>query len=427
MKIKKREKNTRQTILTKILLSLTILMFIRVGSEIPIPGINYQQLFFYLQNDSLANNMIRTFSGNKGFIIGLFALNIVPYINASILMQLLISFFPQISNLRKEGIFGKRILDRITRLATLSIAIIQSCIIAFSLKNVLYNWNLFLGCKIVLSLTTGAMIVFWLSEFITEYGLGNGPSLLISFNILSNFGNIITLLIKNENLNVNFVSLSVAIFIFFIALLIVILLQISWVKLPLISAKLLNSSQYDITTFSEEENNYLPIKYNIGGVLPIILTTTVLYGLDLVLLPILTNPIASKFYLIFYWILFFILNGIFNSTTSILIINPSNLSNELQENAVNFKEVAAEANSNTPIYIKSQVVRAAFTGSIFLSMVGVLSNLITLALPIPGFSKFGLTSLLILVNVINEITREIQDIIISNIYNNQEENLKNKQ
>lgn len=419
MKIKTGEKNTAKIILTKFLLSLTILMLIRVGTDIPIPGINYQQLFFYLQNNSLANNLIQTFSANKGFIIGLFALNIVPYINASIIIQLLISFFPKVSNLRKEGIYGKRILDYITRLTTLGIAIIQSSIIAFSLKNILYDWNYILAFKIVLSLTTGAMIIFWLSEFITEYGLGNGPSLLISFNILSNFGNVITLLVNNDNLNINVLSYVVALVIFFLALLIVILLQTSRIKLRLISAKLLNSSKYDISTFLEEENNYIPLSYNVGGVLPIILTTTFLYGLDLLLLPVLTSPILRSCYQIFYWILFFILNGIFNSATSILIVNPSNLSNELQENAVSIKNVSSESNSNMAIYLKSQVVRSAFTGSIFLSMVGVLSNLMTLALPIPGFSKFGLTSLLILVNVINEIAREVQDIIISNIYDDQ--------
>ena len=201
--MEKQENKTVGIIRTRFLLSLAILLFIRIGTNIPIPGINYQQLFFYLQNDLLANNLIRTFSGNKGFTIGLFALNIVPYINASILIQLLMSFVPKIAKLRKEGIYGKRILDRITRLVTLGIAIIQSGIIAISLKNVLYDWNYFLAFQIILTLTTGAMIVFWLSEFITEYGLGNGPSLLISFNILSNFGNVISLLIKNNNININ--------------------------------------------------------------------------------------------------------------------------------------------------------------------------------------------------------------------------------
>nr|YP_009308920.1 SecY-type transporter protein [Toxarium undulatum]AOS86663.1 SecY-type transporter protein [Toxarium undulatum] len=418
--MKKQKNKTAGIIRTRFLLSLAILLFIRIGTNIPIPGINYQQLFFYLQSNILANNLIQTFSGNKGFTIGLFALNIVPYINASILIQLLISFVPKIANLRKEGIYGKRILDRITRLITLGIAVLQSGIIAFSLKNVLYNWNYFLAFQIILSLTTGAMIVFWLSEFITEYGLGNGPSLLISFNILSNFSNILGLLIKNNNLSINIGSLIIGIILFFVALLLVILLQLSWVKIPIISSKLLNSSKYDISAFLEEDNNYIPLRYDTGGVLPIILTTSVLYGMDLFLLPMLKIPILSQCYQLFYWVLFFILNGIFNSTTSILIINPTNLSNELKENAVSIKEISTESGLNTPIYLKSQVIRAAFTGSIFLSLIGVLSNLMTLVLPLPGFSKFGLTSLLILVNVISSIYREVQNIIISNIYDDQE-------
>lgn len=416
MKSIKRENKILKIIRTRFLISLAILMLIRLGSEIPIPGINYKQFFSYLQNDLLADNMIRTFLGNKNFTIGLFALNIIPYINASILMQLLISSFPKISNLRKEGIYGKRVLDRITRLITLAIAIIQSIIIAVFFKNILLNWSIFLGLEIVLSLTTGAMIVFWLSEFITEYGLGNGPSLLISFNILSNFGNLINLIIENKNTNINLWTLLLAVSIFFIALLLVIVLQISWIKIPLISAKLLNSSKYDLSTFLEEENNYIPLRYDIGGVLPIILTTSVLYGMDFFVFTLLKIPILINFYKLFYWILFFVLNGIFNSTTSLLILNPSNLATELQENAATIKELSAESTLTTSIYLKSQIIRAAFTGSIFLSIVGVLSNLLNVVLPISGFSKFGLTSLLIIVNVINEIAREVQDIIISNIY-----------
>jgi len=423
MTIKKRENKTVNILRNRFLISLTILMFIRLGNNIPIPDINYQQLFFYLQNDSLANNMINTFLGNNQFTIGLFTLNIVPYINASILLQLLISFFPRIANLRKEGIYGKRILDRITRLITLGISLIQSTFIAFSLKNVLYNWNYFLGFEIILSLTTGAMIVFWLSEFITEYGLGNGPSLLISFNILSNFSSVIILLIKNENLNININNWILALIIFFIALLLVILLQLSWIKIPLISARILNSSRYDISNFLKEENNYIPLRYDTGGVLPIILTTTVLYGADILMLPVLKILSLTYLYPIFYWTMFFILNGIFSSTTALLIINPTNLSNELQENAVTIKKISTKSTSTTSLFLKSQVLRSAFTGSIFLSLVGVLSNLLTVILPIPGFSKFGLTSLVILVNVINDLIREVQDIIISNIYDDSNESI----
>lgn len=406
---------------TKVLISLAILLLIRIGTNVPIPGINYQQLFFYLQSDLLANNLIRTFSGNKGFTVGIFALNIIPYVNASILLQLLISFVPKIANLRKEGIYGKQILNRITRIITLGIAIIQSGLIAFSLKNALYNWNYLLAFQIVLTLTTGAMIVFWLSEFITEYGLGNGPSLLISFNILSNFGNVTELIIKNNNIIDRKVSVLLGLIIFFTALVIVIMLQLSWIKIPLISSRLLNSSKYDISTFLEEENTYIPLRYDTGGILPIILTTGVLYGIDLIILPILKIPILIQFYQFLYWVLFIVLNGVFNSTTSILILNPKNLSTELAENAVSIKAISNESGLTTPIYLKSQIIRAAFTGSIFLSTIGVLSNALTLVLQIPGFSKFGLTSLLILVNVINEIVREVQNIIISNIYDDDDQ------
>jgi preprotein translocase subunit SecY len=178
-------KDIRDIILKRLLISLGILLVIRVGTFIPVPGINHTELAVYLQRHSVTRNFISTFSGDNTFVIGLFTLNIFPYINASIFVQLILGLSPKLSKLQKEGdLSGRRQINRLTRFITLAWAIIQSLSLAFYLKQVLFGWNYLLAIEIVVWLTTGAMIVLWLSELITDYGLGNGASLLIYTNII---------------------------------------------------------------------------------------------------------------------------------------------------------------------------------------------------------------------------------------------------
>ena len=133
--IKMKENNDNNILLKRLLLSLGILIFIRLGTFLPVPGIDHGSLAFYIQRHSLTRSLVSTFSGNDTFVIGLFTLNIFPYINASILMQLLVTILPNLSKLQKEGSSeGKRTINRITRLITLIWAIIQSAGIAFYLK-----------------------------------------------------------------------------------------------------------------------------------------------------------------------------------------------------------------------------------------------------------------------------------------------------
>lgn len=210
----------------RLLLSLGILIFIRIGTFLPVPGINHGHLAFYIQRHSITKSLVSTFSGEDTFVIGLFTLNIFPYINASILMQLLISLIPNFSKLQKErGSEGRRIITRITRFITLGWAFIQSFSIAIYLKRALFNWNFLLAIEIIFWLTTGAMIVLWLSELITEYGLGNGPSLLIYTNIVSSLPNIGKKLIFENTSNLNFLSYMFIAIIFFIAIYGIVLLQ----------------------------------------------------------------------------------------------------------------------------------------------------------------------------------------------------------
>ena len=260
----------------KVLLTIGLLLLIRMGSFFPLPGIDFIELGKYFQDHLSAKNFINTFSGDDIFIIGLFSLNIIPYINASILLQLLIGIgaLPSLAELQKEGdMASRRVIESRTRLLTLVFGIGQSLLIAFLLKPIIFNWNLNLVFEIVLWLTTGSMIVVWLSQLITDYGLGNGPSLLVFINIISSFPNLYKKIINANTGNLNFQSILIILSLIFILLYGSIGLQESFQKIPILLSKQLNQPSQ---RFLRKPKVYLPLNLNQSGVIPLIFTTVIL-------------------------------------------------------------------------------------------------------------------------------------------------------
>ena len=416
-----KQTNDKNILLTRLLLSLGILIFIRIGTFLPVPGINHGHLAFYLERHSMTKSLVSTFAGNNTFVIGLFTLNIFPYINASILMQVLISLFPNLSKLQKEGgAEGRRTITKLTRLVTLGWALIQSFSIAFYLKRALFDWNIYLAIEIIIWLTTGAMIVLWLSEIITEYGLGNGASLLIYTNIVSNLPNFAKNVFVKTNGEISILSWVFILTIFFIAISGIVLLQEGMRVIPLISSRQLNQpTRRSVSTLTDVKNNYIPLRFNQAGVMPIILTTAVLvipnYISNLGLLPILTLPVFIKSSKFIYWILYFTLILLFSSFYSTIVLNPKDISKELQKMAVSIPGI--RPGIETTFYLKKVMQRVTYLGAIMLSILATLPNLIEAILPGSNFNGLGTTSFLILVGVILDLSREIRSIILSNIYN----------
>ena len=411
-------KKTDDILLKRLLLSVGILLFIRMGTFLPIPGINHGHLAFYIQQHPLTKNLVSTFSGNDTFVIGLFTLNIFPYINASIMVQLITGLIPSISKLQKEGGGeGRRAITRLTRLITFGWALIQSSSIAFYLKRALFDWSPLLAFEIILWLTTGAMIVLWLSELITEYGLGNGASLLIYTNIISSLPNLGKKLISENTGNLTVVSGIGIALLFFVAISGIITLQESARIVPLISSKQLGQSQPLVSKV--KSNNYIPLRFNQAGVMPIILTTAILvlpnYITNLGVFPLLTIPIFLKSSKIIYWVSYFILILIFSSFYSTIVLNPKDISQELQKMAVSIPGV--RPGLATTFYLKQVMKRVTFFGAIILAILATLPNIIEGILNVSSFNGLGTTSLLILVGVVLDISREMKSIILSNIYN----------
>ena len=418
MRLERNQSNDKNLLLKRLFLTLGLLIFIRIGTFLPVPGINHGHLAFYIQRHSITKNLVSTFAGNDIFVIGLFTLNIFPYINASILVQLLVSIIPSLSKLQKEGgSEGRRTITRITRIITLGWAIIQSTSIAFYLKRALFDWNLFLAFEIILWLTTGAMIVLWLSELITEYGLGNGASLLIYTNIIASLPNLGRKLFQENNTNYDFLSLFLVVILFFIAVYGIVLLQEGVRIIPLISSKQLTQAK---PVFSElPKNNYIPLRFNQAGVMPIILTTAVLvipnYISSLGLLPIITLPSFMGSSKIIYWSSYFTLIILFSSFYSNVILNPKDIASELQKMSVSIPGI--RPGIATTYYLKQVMKRVTFLGAVMLAFLATFPNIIELILKVSTFNGLGTTSLLILVGVILDLSREIRSILLSNIYN----------
>ena len=403
-------KEIRNVLLNRLLFSLGILLLIRAGTFLPVPGINQSDLAFYIQRHSITKNLISTFSGDNTFVIGLFTLNIFPYINATIFIQLLLGFSPQLAKLQKEGDFeSQRRINRLTRGITLIWAIIQSIGIIFYLRQVLFDWNYILAFEISLWLTTGAMIVLWLSELITDYGLGNGTSLLIYTNIISNLPTLFKkLVIENQEI-LGIISISILIF---TSLYGIVFLQEGIRKIPLVSSKQLNQSSVQDTG----NDYYLPLRFNQAGVMPIILTTAILvipnYILNLKIFKWLDFLAPFK---VVYWIGYFGLILTFSSFYSYIVLNPKDMSNQLQKMSVTIPGI--RPGLQTTFYLKQTIKRITLIGAIMLAILTVLPNFIESTLNITGLNGFSTTSLLILAGVVLDLIREINNIYYSNVYN----------
>ena len=410
-------KDIKDTILKRLFISLGILLLIRFGTFLPVPGINHTDIAFYLQRHTVTKNLISTFSGDNTFVIGLFTLNIFPYINASILVQLILGFSPKLSKLQKEGdLAGRRQINRLTRFITLAWAIIQSFSLAFYLKQVLFDWNYFLAIEIVFWLTTGAMIVLWLSELITDYGLGNGASLLIYTNIISSLPSLANKIISENQENFSFSSVFGIIILILLSLYGIIFLQEGYRIIPLLSSKQLSASD----SVSGSTNNYIPLRFNQAGVMPIILTTAILvipnYISNLGLFPQINLPVNVGLFKFVYWIGYFLLILAFSSFYSTIVLNPKDISEQLQKMAVTIPGI--RPGDQTTFYLKQLMKRITLIGATMLATLATLPNFIESTLNITSLNGLSTTSLLILAGVVLDLVREVNNIYYSNIYNN---------
>lgn len=405
---------TNQTLVKKISLTIILLIIARLGIFIPIPGIDHNAFYSNIGQNALVN-FLNIFSGGGFSTIGLFALGIVPYINASLVIQLLTKIIPELEKLQKEeGETGRQKITQLTRYLALGWAIIQSIGICLWIKPYVFYWNTEFIFDIVFSLTTGAMIIMWFSEIITEKGIGNGASLLIFQNIISG----IPQNLKNSvNINQNEIINKFLIFLplFIIMLVITILVQEGIRKINIVSARQL------ITSNNLDPQSYLPLKLNQGGVMPIVFASASM-ALPNYLKSIVSNKKIQEildlfisnniFYLLTYGILIIVFSYFYSS----LVLNTEDLSKNLKKMGASIPDI--RPGTDTKKYLKNIVNRLTFLGSIFLFIVALVPSLIAQVTNINTFKGLGATSLLILVGVAIDTAKQIQTYIISEQYEN---------
>ena len=274
----------------KIFKILGFLILIRLGLYIPVPNID---LDIFSQNQ--VSNPLFGFAKNLtgSSFLGVGSLGILPYINSSIVIQLLTPVIPALERLQKEeGELGRQQISKYTRYLTFGWAIVLSTSVAFFLvKPIVFNWSILLAFKIIVALTTGSMLSMWFAELITNENLGNGSSMIIFINIIgsipANYNEFVqNLTSTSSTTNIAIIATVFTLYLFIVCM--IVLVQEAYKKIDIVSARQLNFNSTEKGNLSTElKNSYIPIKLNQGGIMPLVFSTTIatllFYPLQLVL------------------------------------------------------------------------------------------------------------------------------------------------
>ncbi len=403
----------------RILVTIGLLILVRVGVFLPIPGIDRASFSGAIQGSPLIG-FLDLFSGGGLSALGIFALGILPYINASIIMQLMTAALPSLEDLQKnEGEAGRRKISQITRYVALGWAVLQSVGIAIWINPFAHNPGPLFQVQVVLALVAGSMFVMWLSELITERGIGNGASLLIFLGIVAvlptSLGNTFELAQSGDQAIVGRVIL---LLIVFLAMIVgIVFVQEGTRRIPIVSAR----RQVGRKLY-REKTSYLPLRLNQGGVMPIIFASAVLilpasisqFANNPILIQIATalTPSGSTpwLYAIFYLFLIVFFSYFYAS----LIMNPVDMAQNLKKMGASVPGI--RPGRATSEYIERVLNRLTFLGAIFLGLVAIIPTIVESATRVPTFRGFGATSLLILVGVAIDTAKQVQTYVISQRY-----------
>ena len=257
----------------RIIFTFFMLIIIRIGSQLPVPGVN-QEVFanWFAGQSSDAFSFFDAITGGSFEQMSIFALNITPYITSSIIMQLLTIAIPKLEEMQKDGEEGRKKIAEITRYVTVGLALIESVALAigFGRSGYLTNYNAFSVITVVVTLTAGSAVLMWLGERITEKGIGNGISIVLVINIISRLPEDLTTLyeqfVAGQSVPAKAVLAAVVILAIIVAMVVfVIVLQDAERKIPVqYSKKLQGRKQVG------GQSSHIPLKVNTGGVIPVI-------------------------------------------------------------------------------------------------------------------------------------------------------------
>jgi len=411
------QSETTALLKAKITKILFLLLLVRLGLYIPVPNIDLD-LFSQNQNTNPIFGFAKTLTGSS--FLGIGALGILPYINASIIIQLLVPVLPQLEQLQKEeGEFGRQQITRYTRYLALIWSIILSSAIAFFLvKPIIFDWSISLALEIILALVTGSILSMWFSELITEEGLGNGSSMLIFINIVgsipNSFSDLNNALFSQASYLDNLRISSQGLILYLFVVSVIILFQDSYKKINIVAAKQLNLSSSDQSQdFSQLKNSYIPLKVNQGGIMPLVFSSTFAVFLAYPVQQLLNLGFVNNSFLSVYSITINILLVVlFSCFYAGLVLKPDDISQNLAKMAYSIPGI--RQGKDTTKYLEKTVARLAFLGGLFLAFLAFFPLVVGNVLQVNIFKN--VTSLLILIGVITDVTSQIRGYLVARKY-----------
>ncbi|NGX56882.1 MAG: Protein translocase subunit SecY [Candidatus Anoxychlamydiales bacterium] len=427
---------------TKIIYTLLLLLVCRIGAFIPVPGINGEQaikVFKYAQGGS--GNLFQLmdiFSGGAFKQLTIVALGIMPYISASIIMQLLVTLIPSIQREVKENPEGgKKKITKYTRLFTLFLALIHSYFIARyalsmnstypgivvseMLNITIFSKPILFYISVMLTLSTGTVFLMWIGEQITEKGIGNGISLIITVGILSSLPSTLGSIIKQLNLEsqesgqLTFSSLIILISVFVIIIAGTILVIQGQRRIPL---------QYARRSHGETQGatSYIPLKVNYAGVIPVIFASSILMFPAFLgqavgkasFIGKLSNMLNPGNWLYLFVYVFFIL--FFTYFWTATQFHPEQIASDMKKNGAFIPGI--RQGKPTQEYLESTMNKLTLIGGLFLAFIAILPVLVSKLLSVDAriSNFFGGTSLLIMVGVILDTTKQIESHLLMKRY-----------
>lgn len=396
--------------------TLIMLAIYRFGSHVPIAGVDIEALQSLFNQGGLLG-FVDLFSGGALGRFSVFALGILPFINASIIMQMLTFAWPRLKDLAEEGVSGRKQISKYTRYLTVALAFFQATVMSIGFRSFVepeVNFYFFIVYAIV-GLVSGSVLVMWIGEIMTEKGIGNGASLLIFVGIISQLPFYIknTYVLVQGGANPVGVGAMIAVLIFMVVSIVIMQegqrkIQIQYAK-RIVGRKMMGG-----------QNTYLPLKLIQGGVLPIIFASALMQ------FPLVIGEYSgvaaiqtffSRYYQydgVMYNAIFCILIFFFTYFYTAISFNPK----ELAENIKKYGGfiLGVRPGKATEEYLEKIVTRLTLIGASFLALIALLPVIAANITGINTFQGLGGTALLIIVGVALDFVKQIETYLISHRY-----------
>jgi preprotein translocase subunit SecY len=409
----KNKKKKLNPALQKLFISASLLLLLKIGNTIPLSSIaqeDLQKSFLFSSKDNSLIQILNMYTSGGNSKLSIFTLGIIPYINASIIIDLFTGIIPFLEKLQsEEGEFGRKKIFLYKKILCVILSIIQSYFLITYLKPYFYKTDFFTLLLTGIELVAGSMIIIWITNLIDTKGIGNGSSLIIFVNILTNFFTKISI----TSLKFDFELLIEIIFLLFLVLLICIS-QTATIDIEIISARQLVYLQTikKRSSFQEYNSNFkengLSIKLNQAGIFPIIIASNLL-----AFFPFLLRKENNILYLAIYYSLIILFNYFYTS----IFWDPIKISEQLRKASVSIINVTP--GKQTILYLENMVKTTSLIGGIFLCLILSFYNFSKIILKGTLLNQLNITSLIIVIGIAYDLHKIIRSLIKVNVKENQ--------